>query len=108
MTKLPDNVIQFPKQLTAEEKQERFNDVLIDIALDISLGVFNKLDIVAEALYFGDFDDTTKKDLLLIHEAVKSCLYRQSNKDHYLQDVADKIAPELIEELEFRYDDLDE
>lgn len=104
-----NNVIKFPKRIyTQEERAEYQRELLIDMTLDLSLNVFNKLELFPEALDVDVLDDDeiytfteqNKKDMILIHEAIKSCLYRMHNKPHYLQTISDEYCPDL-DELHF-------
>jgi hypothetical protein len=112
---MTDNVIPFPKKMfTQEERKEMQRELLIDIALDMSISVFNKLDIFIDCIDIPEeevsmaFSPENKRDMILIHEAIKSCLYRLHNKDHALHHISDNYVPD-IPELKFEvYDDLEE
>ena len=112
---MTNNILQFPKQFTSpQEREELKRDLLIDVALDLSIGVYNKLDVYVECLddpediSSADFTLETKKDMILIHESIKSCLYRLHKKDHPLQDISDEYMPELPELRFEMMDDYDE
>lgn len=103
---MTNNVVQFPKQYYSPEERAEFRrEMLIDVALDLSISVFNKLDIYADCIEgsdenIGEFSPENRKDMVLIHEAIKSCIYRLHNKEHPLQNISDAYIPEL-EELQF-------
>jgi hypothetical protein len=111
---MTNNVIQFPKvKFTPEERKEMQRELLIDVALDMSISVFNKLDIFLEAIDVPEeelsmaFTPENKRDMILIHEAIKSCLYRLHNKDHKLHHISDNYIPDLPE-LKFEIMDPEE
>lgn len=107
---MTNNVIQFPKPFySPEERSELRKELLIDVALDLSLSIFNKLDIYTECLEDPDnlqvdFTPENRKDMILIHEAIKSCLYRLHNKEHPLQGISEEYMPE-VNELHFEMPD---
>lgn len=93
------NVIPFP---TREKLQEEADNLLIDIILDLSLGVFQRIDLIAEGLDMHmAYTDSTEKDMMLIHEAIKACLFRMTGKEHMLQSTADTINLADIKEIRF-------
>ena len=108
-------ILQFPKiYYTPEDRAYFQKELLIDVTLDLSLSVFNKLDIYIDAMpdanpeSIPEFCEENKRDMILIHEAIKSCLFRMHGKEHYLQQVADDTCPD-IDEIQFDMpdDDLD-
>lgn len=104
------NVIPFPtKQSRLEDKLQELENLLIDVALDMSLEVYQKIDIVADnGIVELNYTEDTKKDMLLIHESIKSCLYRMFGKEHGLQDTANSLSLESVTELRFHSEYEDE
>jgi hypothetical protein len=83
-----------------ESEEEQTRNYCIDVALDMSIGVFNKLDvnpIAARAL-----GAEHQKDMVLIHEAIKSCLLRMYALDHPLQKTANELDLEKLTDIKFQ------
>ena len=103
------NVIPFPtRESRLEDKLKELEGLLIDVALDMSLGVYNEIDIVADnGVIELQYTEDTKKDMLLIHESIKSCLFRMFGREHALQTTASTLSLEDVSEIKFHseYDD---
>lgn len=104
------NVIPFP---TRESRIKELEDLLIDVTLDISLETYRMIDLIAgepDINLVLRYQESTKQDMLLIHEAIKSCLFRMYGKEHALQETANSLSLESVREIKFRdeYEDEDE
>lgn len=97
------NVVKFPdvKQREAiRELQEE--EQLVDVVLDLSLGVFSRIDLIIDGMDFQIPENhQIGKDLLLIHEAIKSCIWRMKDKEHRLQEFANQLNLEEEHEIHF-------
>jgi len=85
-----------------ESEEEQTRNYCIDLALDMSIGVFNKLDvnpIAARAL-----GGSHQKDMVLIHEAIKSCLLRMYGLEHPLQKTANELDLTKLTDIKFEID----
>jgi hypothetical protein len=100
-------IIPFPgtKLSTEQRKQnaiEETDNLIVDIALDISLGVFNRLDganiPTVDNIYI-------QRDLLLIHEAIKSTVSRIYGRKHSLQEYAMENIDPLLSDITFQSDE---
>lgn len=105
---LMSNIINFPSREQLEQERE---DFIIDVILDLSIGVFQRIDLLAEGLDINlIYSNSTEKDMMLIHEAIKSCIFRMRDKEHFLHKTADSINLDDIKEIKFEthIDDIDE
>lgn len=101
-------VIPFPgKKLTPEQEQanhperneQRLLEHIVNISLDMSINVFNQFD--TSNLPVVTFDDTNKKDFVLIHEAIKSAVSRLYGKQHELQTTDHKCVDLALSDIQF-------
>ncbi len=99
-TKLSDEQIEKNRKL---DKQEQLKEHIVNTSLDISLGVFNKFDM--SHLPQIMFNDTNKKDFVLIHEAIKSAICRLYNVKHELQEVQHDCIDLALSDIEWLDDD---
>lgn len=79
-----NNLIQFPIGGRPQiDREKLLADEIIDVSLEISLGVFN----VIEEIFLEDALATIEhqKDYVFIHEAIKSAIARRYGKQHRLQ-----------------------
>jgi len=100
-------VIPFPgTKLTADQRKlnaiEETDNLIIDVALDISLGVFNRLDSANIPSVENQY---IQRDLLLIHEAIKSTISRIYGRKHSLQDYAMEHINPLNADITFQMED---
>jgi len=97
-------IIPFPKPKTDEERAQELDDLIIDISLDLSLGVYNRLDFeLPEELTFED--EKVQKSLILIHESIKSAVARMYGKEHFLQQVSDDMINIEGADIKFSIED---
>ena len=83
-------IIPFPKPKTQEEQAQELDDLIVDISLDLSLGIYNRLDFdLPEEYAFHDTE--VQKSLILIHEAIKAAVSRAYGREHYLHQVAEDL-----------------
>lgn len=83
-----------------ESEEEQTINYCIDVALDMSIGVFNKLDvnpIAAKAL-----GKHHQQDMVMIHESIKSCLLRMYGLEHPLQKTANELNLEKLTDIKFQ------
>jgi len=99
-TKLSDEQMEKNRKL---DKQEQLKEHIVNTSLDISLGVFNKFDM--SHLPQIMFNDTNKKDFVLIHEAIKSAICRLYNVKHELQEVQHDCIDLALSDIEWLDDD---
>jgi len=100
-------IIPFPgvklEDIPQKSKEELLHDHIIDTTLDISLNVFNQLD--TSRLPYNPYDKLNQLDLLLIHESIKSAIYRLYNKDHSLHEIQfEKMVNAEGHEIKFHLD----
>lgn len=97
-------IIPFPVAKTAEERAQELEDLIIDISLDLSLGVYNRLDFeLPEDVTFED--EKVQKSLILIHEAIKAAVARMYGKEHFLQQVSDDLIKLEGADIRFTIED---
>ena len=72
---------------------------IVNVSLDMSINVFNQFD--AAHLPVVTFDDTNKKDFVLIHEAIKSAVMRLYGKEHELQTTDHKCVDLALSDIQF-------
>lgn len=83
-----------------ESEEEQTRNYCVDLALDMSIGVFNKLDvnpIAANAL-----GKKHQRDMILIHESIKSCLLRMYALEHPLQKTANELDLDKLTDIKFQ------
>ena len=99
------NIIPFPSR---EQLAKERDELVVDIALDLSLGVFQRIDLISDGLDLAAYRENTEQDMMLIHEAIKSCLLRLTGRPHNLQRVAEEIDMSQIKELKFETNYIDD
>jgi hypothetical protein len=82
-----------------EKNEERLLEHIVNVSLDMSINVFNQFD--AAHLPVVQFNDTNKKDFVLIHEAIKSAVSRLYGKDHELQTIDHKCVDLALSDIQF-------
>lgn len=100
-------IIPFPgKKLTPEENaannsnnEIKLHDHIVNISLDMSINVFNQFD--TSHLPVVSFDDTNKKDFVLIHEAIKSAVSRLYGVVHELQTMEHSCVDLALSDIQF-------
>jgi|TARA_B110000914_G_C15367924_1_gene401765 hypothetical protein len=102
-------IIPFPgKKLTPEEEAAnlplsqnaaRLADHIVNVSLDMSISVFNQFD--TSSLPVVSFDETNKRDFVLIHEAIKSAVSRLYGTEHELQTLEHKCVDLALSDIQF-------
>lgn len=105
-----DNVIQFPSGKTAKGKvgtkkltkaaKRRLAEAALSIIMDSTFKQFDDIKFIDKD------DESFIRDFVFVTEAIKSCLYRQSDQHHRLHEYVDKhIKVRFIEGLDELGDD---
>ena len=103
------NVIQFPKRKSKEELEQELDDQIIDYSLELSIGVFNKLELLMDDWIMSNqdhlVDESMQKSLVLIHESIKSALCRAHERPDWLHETADALVNLSNTDIKFAYED---
>ena len=98
-------IIPFPSKdkKTREELQNELNDMIIDVSLDLTMGVFSRLEST-----FPDtdlfIDKDMQKSMILIHEAIKGAVARAYKQEHFLQQFAEEVIKFENADIKFEVD----
>tara|TARA_B100000131_G_C17871309_1_gene514352 strand:- start:348 stop:704 length:357 start_codon:yes stop_codon:yes gene_type:complete len=102
MSNKKNNVVQFPivnpdlytkealqqSKLESKALLENVFDHIVDISLEMSMGLFNEIE--TRLPYHDPMDPDMQKDFVLIHEAIKSAIARRYGLKHEMQGFAEK------------------
>lgn len=102
-------IIPFPQKVkkTRDELNAELDDMIIDVSLDLSLGLFSRLQSI---LPMGDddpiLDPSMQKSMILIHEAIKGAVARAYQREHFLHEFSDDVIQ--FEGSDIRFEIYDE
>lgn len=99
-------IIPFPSKIkkSREELQNELDDMIIDVSLDLTMGVFSRLEST-----FPDTDLFIEKDMqksmILIHEAIKGAVARAYKREHFLHSFAEEVIKFEEADIKFEMND---
>lgn len=101
-------IIPFPVKKTREQLENELDDLIIDVSLDLTMGVFSRL----ESTFPDDTDhlfsdESMQKSMILIHEAIKAAVSKAYKTEHFLHEFTEEVIKFEGSDIRFEVEDED-
>lgn len=98
-------IIPFPVKKSRKELEGELENLIIDVSLDLTVGVFSRLESTfpQESIDIMK-DENMQKSMILIHEAIKAAVSRAYNKEHFLHGFAEEFIKFEGADIKFEID----
>lgn len=102
-------IIPFPSKKSREQLENQLDDLIIDVSLDLTMGVFSRL----ESTFPENADDlftneSMQKSMILIHEAIKAAVSKAYKREHFLHEFTEEVIKFEGADIRFEVDDDEE
>jgi len=87
------DILQFPTKITKskEELQDQLDEMIVDVSLDLTMGLFSRLESTFPEGSDLFVDKDMQKSMILIHEAIKGAVARAYKREHFLHSFAEEV-----------------